>query len=58
MKKKFNRHNLKLSELAVLEYCLKHKGYMFADTIMGLILDCDFREASEEAEWTLKLKRK
>lgn len=32
-------------EQAILEYCEKYLDHMWAATIVGFILNCDFREA-------------
>lgn len=32
-------------EVEILEYCYPHVQQMWASTIMGIILGCDFRDA-------------
>lgn len=39
-------------ERKILDYCEKNHGYMWADTVIGIILECDFRDAKEYLkEW-------
>ena len=41
-------------ELEILKYCLPNSSQMWAVKIMGLILDCDFRDAEPLAKIYLK----
>jgi len=35
-------------ELQIIEYCRPELEHMWASTIIGIILDCDFRDADSE----------
>lgn len=39
--------NLTHREVDILEYCYPHYHQMWAATIMGIILGCDYREARQ-----------
>lgn len=41
-------------EVDILKYCLPHSSHMWAVKIMGLILDCDFRDAEQLAKIYIK----
>lgn len=41
-------------EVMILEYCLPNSRFMWASTIMSLILGCDFRDAETLARKVLK----
>lgn len=50
MSKLFNKYPLirkyfTHQEFEVLDYCKDHHEYMWAAKIMGIILNCDFRES-------------
>jgi hypothetical protein len=35
-------------ERQILNYCLNHTSFMWAATVAGIILECDFREVTYE----------
>lgn len=41
------KDEMSYQELQILEYASKNHKYMWAATIMGIILDCDFRDSLE-----------
>ena len=41
------KEEMSVQELQVLNYASKHHQYMWAATIMGIILDCDFKDSFE-----------
>ena len=41
-------------EVDILKYCLSHSSHMWAVKIMGMILDCDFRDAEHLAKIYIK----
>jgi hypothetical protein len=44
-----------LKNKAVIEYCYDHLDKMWAATIVGMILDCDFRDSKEQADYFLSI---
>jgi len=38
----------------VIEYCLENHKYMWAATIISMLLGCEFRDCKEEAEKYLR----
>lgn len=42
----------------IIRYCAPHADNMWAATIISKILDCDFRDAKQEAEWLLSALEK
>lgn len=37
-------------EMEIIEYCKKYIDQMWATTIVGIILNCDFRDAKAKLE--------
>lgn len=48
-----NKLQIKLNK--ILKYCYPHSEQMWAASIIGEILDCDFRDAKREAEFVMGL---
>lgn len=40
----------------VIRYCLPHVEMMWAASIIGILLDCDFRDAKQAAEAYLEAR--
>lgn len=36
--------------LAIIEYCKPHREQMWAARILGILLDCDFRDVEHELQ--------
>jgi hypothetical protein len=45
-----NNRDLETQNKFVLEYCYEHINFMWASTVAGLIIGCDFKDAKQEIE--------